>query len=263
MKKVLLIALAFVLVLALGAGCNNSGGGDDSGGLGEITAGGGDTTGGGDTGSNNSGGNDDDFDFDNDDAGSFINTADWPESLPAYTDGDVKSVQLTSSGAYQISIGNTSKAAFEKYCDTLAKGGWKSAGDTSGGSSALFEKEKLSALMILDGDGASLSIRLSELAASEYETLPSAWPAALLPSGLPEYTDGEISNVVKSDKGTVGITISGSSGSALDAYKATVEKAGWEFSEKTSTGFWYGKKDGRDLILGYGESTGNVTIDFM
>ena len=173
-------------------------------------------------------------------------SAEWPAELPNYPEGEIF-VDNMNSGSVWISVKNTSKASLEKYYDMLISAGWERDIASDNRSWDTFEKGKLYLDVTLKEDGTTLSITLMEK--TEFSELPAEWPAAQLPAGFPEYPEGNVTYASLGDDGTVFVSVSGTSQNTLDAYKATLENAGWSFDEKTSGGFWYGKKDGKTTSL--------------
>lgn len=55
------------------------------------------------------------------------------------------------------------------------------------------------------------------------------WPADLFPSDFPKYPDGKVTLVDKSEEAGTVVFIDGSNQKSFDAYKATLEGAGWTF----------------------------------
>ena len=183
----------------------------------------------------------------------------WPAEVPDYTDGNVDFVSGSGNDTIMITISNTSKAALEKYFDVLAKDGWEST-DSNDIYYNFFDKGNKSLAILLDDDGTTLSITLLEVSPST--TLPSVWPTAELPSGFPEYPGGNVTFASKTGDDIIYVIVSGTDEKTLDAYKVTLEKAGWSFEEKTSAGFWNGKKDGKSISLSFGknDNTANIMV---
>ena len=93
----------------------------------------------------------------------------------------------------------------------------------------------------------------------------AAWPKADLPSGFPEYTDGNVIYVGTSEK-SISITIKETSQGAFDTYMAEVEKAGYVFDDVTDTGYYYAKKSGEGgyaLILYFSSDRNEAIVQYM
>ena len=170
----------------------------------------------------------------------------WPAAIPAYPDGEFFVDEL-SGGSIWVLIQNTSRASMEKYIDTLTKAGWERSNTLDDMDWYSFEKDKLTVDLSFHDDDNSLSITIMEK--TIFEDLPKEWPATHLPAGFPEYPEGNVSHASLGDDGSVYITIGGTSEKTMDAYKVTLENAGWSFDEKTKAGTWYGKKDGKTVSL--------------
>jgi len=183
--------------------------------------------------------------------------AGWPKELPAYPDGEIDYLSERDKGSYTITIINTSKASMAKYTDTLTQAGWEIDFETEDGKLINVLKGDRSVNLMLRSDGTTLTITLGDKI--ESEQLPNEWPAALLPSGFPEYPEGTIVYVALTNTGSVSIDISGSSEKAMDAYKGTLEKAGWEFDTTDSVSL-VGKKDGLILLLTFSAKTEKINI---
>jgi len=173
-------------------------------------------------------------------------SGEWPAELPEYPDGSTF-VNNMDTGSIWISVDNTSKASMEQYFDILINAGWEHSPASENRSWDTFEKGKLYLDITLKDDGTSLTLTLMEK--TIFSDLPAEWPTEHLPAGFPEYPEGDVTSASLGDNGKVFVSISGSNQATMDAYKATLENAGWSFDEKTNTGYWYGKKDGTTVSL--------------
>lgn len=186
--------------------------------------------------------------------------AEWPNEIPEYTDGEIDFISQHDSGSVTISVSETSLASVKAYADILVKAGWELDFEMEDGKYMSFIKGKRGVSLSLLPDGTSLSIVLDEK--FESEKLPNEWPTALLPSGFPVYPEGEITDVRKSNKGTISITVAGSSEKAMVDYQGKLSQAGWEFEDKPASGLWRGVKGSNSMYLSF-SSSGKVNIDVM
>ena len=188
------------------------------------------------------------------DWGSDFVSAEWPAILPEYPDGKIFVSEFETSNSIWISVENTSQASLEKYYDMLINAGWERSIISDSLSWETFEKDKWNVDISIHDGGTSLSISLMEL--TVFNDLPAEWPAAHLPSGFPVYPEGDVEYASLGDDGTVFVSIKGTSQNTMDAYKVTLENAGWRFDEKTGTGYWYGYKD--DKVVSLSVSSGGT-----
>ena len=87
----------------------------------------------------------------------------WPSDLPfympVYTDGKVSSAYTSASGTVNVTIVNTSKAAFENYIEILVQDGWDLS-DREPLIASLFKGDNYHVGLFLGDDETTLDINI-------------------------------------------------------------------------------------------------------
>lgn len=217
MKKLLITILAIILVLAMSACSGNKAGDDDEGGLGVIGDGSGAGSSSGKTGNEAA---------DNTEKGLEWPAASLPAGFPKYPDGDLYNVESDKFGVF-VAIVNTSKASYDSYIGKLEAAGYvfeKTDAESDDASNGEFY---VTLNFVTEGGESMASIYVFE----DVRMGPQTWPTDKLPAGFPVYPNGEISFVDVNDDGSVNIFIENSDEKTVEAYKATLKAAGWEYDE--------------------------------
>jgi len=222
MKKFLTFALVIVLVLALGAGCNQGGGDDEPfDALGEIKANSDimtnddgpsddgtadDDPGGGDTGPSSGG-------------ASGWPASDLPPGLPIYPDGEVSRVDNDAMGVFVV-IDGTSAQSLAMYKTSMENEGWRFLVENSA------KKDRyIVALSIIDSTSIGILAKESDTESSEPILVPTDWPA-----DIPAYPDGNDPKVELLNTGSIFIKIANTSVASLGKYADTLTAEGWTTS---------------------------------
>ena len=212
MKKILMIALAVALVLALCVGCANQGGtAEPEPAPAEIKT------------VDNTKSVEEAYKVG--DMGQGWPASDLPDGFPKYPGGDAY-YEIYDDGTFIYVLG-TDRNAYDNFLKALEDFGFAVGQPDEDGYQQAIMGSWMVSLGFYDADGVAL-ILFSDWG---YDIIGPDWPEM-----LPEYPDGEVTFIDLDKRGNYAMVISDSSQETMEKYSYTLIDAGWELENKNEDG---------------------------